>query len=82
MDWKEILKVSVIIGVVTLIAYYVTIEFIGKGAVDFFNNLILIGGVVATGFILSQRLNKKEGWGIPLGMLITFLIPYVVYIFL
>lgn len=79
MEWKEILKVSVISGVLGFLAVsssdYTNISsFVTQEA---FEVVAFLGTIVATGLILNRRLSRKSDWGIFVGMIITWLIPLV-----
>ncbi len=70
MDWKGILKVSVISGVVTYFLWLLFAMFnIGRDNLY----LPLIFAFIATGFILNRRL-KKEDWGLLIGMVLASLV--------
>jgi len=84
MEWKEILKVSVILGVLGFLAVnssdYTNISsFISQEA---FEVVAFLGAIIATGLILNRRLSRKSDWGIFIGMIITWLVPFVLNFFL
>ena len=73
-DWKEILKVSVIVGV---ISPFLTFTLSSYGA----ESLLIINpalGIIATGLILNKKLNVKSSWGIYLGMILTGLVSTII----
>ncbi len=67
MDWKEIFKVSSIIGVVS---YFlpVTLDSYGSSASLIVNPAL---GIIATGLVLSKKLDVNSSWGIYFGMILA-----------
>ena len=63
--WKEVVKVSVIVGVASFFLPF-------NLHPDLLVNPLL--GVIATGFILSKKLDTKSSWGIGFGMIFTGLV--------
>ena len=41
-----------------------------------YTGLVFASGIIAAGFVLNRKL-KKDEWAIALGMLFTFLIPFI-----
>ncbi|MEK6970002.1 MAG: hypothetical protein AABW48_06255 [Nanoarchaeota archaeon] len=73
MDWKEIFKVSGILGVVSYVLFILTDVMGGNWNVE-----IAVVGLVGTGLILNRRLNRKEDWGIVIGMIISMLVCIII----
>mgnify|MGYP001563456131 CR=1 FL=1 len=74
MEWKEILKISIIVGVVSSFLTF-TLESYGSSASLIINPLL---GVIATGLMLNKKLSNKSEWGILIGMIITGLVIVIV----
>lgn len=74
MEWKEILKVSIINGLIVFVLLHL-VDFVWGLGDDVISVPFSIGsvtlGLLATGAILKKRL--KEEWGVLVGLLITFL---------
>ncbi len=91
MEWKEVLKVSSIIGIISFFGVnsedYVNLgsllgRFGGSEVLNIFSGIILILSGVAAGLILNRRLDRKSDWGIYIGMIITWLIPFLIALIL
>lgn len=67
MEWKTILKVSVIIGV---LSYFLTFTLNLYGA-DMYLQVNPLLGIIAAGLVLHKMLSVKSAWGIFIGMIIT-----------
>ncbi|MBI3033394.1 hypothetical protein HYY69_08025 [Candidatus Woesearchaeota archaeon] len=68
MEWKKIVQVSVIIGVVS---YFLTFALGTYGSVTLYIRVNHLLGVIATGLVLHKMLRVKSSWGIFIGMIIT-----------
>lgn len=73
-EWKEILKVSSIIG---LISPFLTFTLSSYGADS---SLIVnpVLGIIAAGLILNKKLDAKSSWGIYIGMILTGVISLLI----
>ena len=81
MNWKEVFKVSLSVGLVVYVLQFLTNFFwFGSGLVIAHVSL-LFAGVLSTGFILSKRLPKEE-WAIFVGTLISILLPFLIMVLL
>ena len=69
MNWKEIFKVSSILGVIYFVLLVLTDLVEGDWVVE-----ITVICLMSTGLILNRRLNKKDDWGIVIGMIISLLV--------
>ncbi len=76
MDWKEILKVSTIIGVISPFLIF-TLDSYGASSLLIINSAL---GIIATGLVLNKKLDNKSSWGIFIGMVITGLVITVINI--
>ena len=79
-NWKEILKVSLIVGVLAFLAvhsadYTNLSSFVSHEA---FETTAYLGALVTTGLILHRKLDKNADWGILVGMIITWLVPLII----
>jgi uncharacterized membrane protein len=75
MDWKEVFKVSVIVGVITYVLQ-VILAFI---APEYVTTSTLLGPL-ATAFILNKKV--KDNWGVFAGIIITFLVTVIIALFI
>ena len=81
MDWKEVFKVSLPVGLVVYVLQFLTNFFwFGNGLLVAHMSL-LFAGVLSTGFILSKRLPKEE-WAVFVGTLISVLLPFLIMVLL
>ncbi|HII14947.1 MAG TPA: hypothetical protein HA362_01420 [Nanoarchaeota archaeon] len=74
IEWKEILKVSLIIGV---ISEFLTFALSSYGA----SSELIVNpalGIIAAGLVLNKKLNVKSSWGIFIGMIITGVVSLIV----
>ena len=79
MDWKEVFKVSVIVGILTFLAvnssdYTDLGDFVSHQT---FEAVAFLSGILTTGFMLNRKLDKKSDWGILIGVIVTWLVPLV-----
>ena len=66
MEWKEILKISIIVGVISSFLTF-TLESYGSSTGLIINPLL---GIIATGLMLNKKLSSKSEWGIFIGMIL------------
>lgn len=71
MDWKEIFKVSITVGVIVYL-FQIILAFMSSEHVV--TSTLL--GPLATAFILNKKL--KDTWNIFAGIIITFLVTVVI----
>lgn len=69
MDWKEIFKVSSILGAVYFVLLVLTDLVEGDWIVE-----ISVISLVGVGLILNRRLGKKDDWGIVIGMIVSLVV--------
>lgn len=75
MNWKEVFKVSVIIGVITYL-FQIVLAFLSSEHVV--SSTIL--GPLATAFVLNKKV--KDNWGIFTGIIVTFLVTVIMAVVL
>ena len=78
MNWKEILKVSVVVAVTVVVIQFL-LGLLGpvEGLHLVWDIVTFVGGLLATGLILNRRL-KKEDWSILVGIFATIVITVVI----
>ncbi len=79
IEWKEVLQVSVISGVLGFFAvhssdYTNLSSFVSREA---FEVVAFLGAIIAAGLVLNRRLSRKSDWGVLVGMIITWLVPLI-----
>ena len=74
IQWKEVLIVSIVIGVISPFLTF-TVSFYGDTSFLIVNPLL---GVIAAGLILNKQLNAKSSWGIFIGMILTGLVSWII----
>lgn len=79
MNWKEILKVSLLYGFVSFILQLIVSFFVGKINVFYIEASFV--GILATCFVLNRRL-KNDDNAILVGAVIAFLLPLLLAVIL
>ncbi|MEW5896412.1 MAG: hypothetical protein AB1668_01860 [Nanoarchaeota archaeon] len=75
MDWKELFKVSVIVGV---IVYLLQVILAFMSSEHVVTSTLL--GPLATAFILNKKV--KDNWSILTGIIVTFLVTVIIAVLL